>query len=295
MDDVQSPEQPIKKLSQEQKAGFTLLLIFAVIAVGLGFLQIRNTMYGPFRLGSGVPAEVSNDVNGVETLAYRDTDNDGLSDFDELYVYGTSPYLADTDSDGMPDGAEVQGGSNPACPQGKSCGNNIAASTDASGVASGTFSYSQLSGFATDYDFTQDFKSAQMNFLAQMLNDPSALRQLLVRQGMSAEQVNAISNDDLKKLTQQALAELNNPAYGASSTAALFSGVASDSSAPSGGTLSGGIQLPAELLKQLSDPAQARALLVKQGFDKSTLDKMSDEQIIALVQETLNALAAGAN
>ena len=40
-------------------------------------------------------------------LAVGDTDGDGLLDIDELYIYGTSPNLWDTDYDGCSDGAEV--------------------------------------------------------------------------------------------------------------------------------------------------------------------------------------------
>jgi hypothetical protein len=36
-----------------------------------------------------------------------DTDRDGLSDHDERYDYGTDPTRADTDLDGINDGAEV--------------------------------------------------------------------------------------------------------------------------------------------------------------------------------------------
>ncbi|MBI4326909.1 MAG: hypothetical protein HY674_16845, partial [Chloroflexi bacterium] len=42
-----------------------------------------------------------------------DTDVDGLTDFDELFVYGTNPRLADSDGDGIPDGYEVAHGLNP--------------------------------------------------------------------------------------------------------------------------------------------------------------------------------------
>jgi hypothetical protein len=36
-------------------------------------------------------------------LAERDTDRNGISDYDELYLLGTNPYLSDTDRDGIPD------------------------------------------------------------------------------------------------------------------------------------------------------------------------------------------------
>jgi len=38
-----------KSLSKEQKTGFILLLIFGFLTVFLGFFQIRNNIYGPFR------------------------------------------------------------------------------------------------------------------------------------------------------------------------------------------------------------------------------------------------------
>ncbi len=43
----------------------------------------------------------------------KDTDDDGLSDGDEVLVYGTNPLATDSDSDGMPDGWEVVKGLNP--------------------------------------------------------------------------------------------------------------------------------------------------------------------------------------
>lgn len=47
------------------------------------------------------------------TLAGMDTDNDGLSDYDEMFVYYTDPNFNDTDEGGSLDGAEVAGGLNP--------------------------------------------------------------------------------------------------------------------------------------------------------------------------------------
>lgn len=43
----------------------------------------------------------------------KDTDGDGISDIDELQLYGTNPRLIDTDSDGITDGIEVMRGYDP--------------------------------------------------------------------------------------------------------------------------------------------------------------------------------------
>ncbi|MDX1590396.1 MAG: OmpA family protein [Balneolaceae bacterium] len=42
-----------------------------------------------------------------EELMQRDSDGDGLNDYDEIYVYETSPLSPDTDDDGLNDYAEV--------------------------------------------------------------------------------------------------------------------------------------------------------------------------------------------
>lgn len=43
----------------------------------------------------------------------EDSDDDGLTDFEEIYNYGTDPTLPDTDGDGYGDELEVKGGFNP--------------------------------------------------------------------------------------------------------------------------------------------------------------------------------------
>ena len=61
---------------------------------------------------NGVPAMLDDDVV-VINVAALDTDMDGISDYDEINIYGTSPTKADTDGDFINDGVEVSNGSNP--------------------------------------------------------------------------------------------------------------------------------------------------------------------------------------
>ncbi len=46
-------------------------------------------------------------------LTYIDSDNDLLDDLQEIYIYQTNPFLNDSESDGMPDGWEVENNLNP--------------------------------------------------------------------------------------------------------------------------------------------------------------------------------------
>lgn len=57
-------------------------------------------------------------TNGQELLFntrpdMKDTDEDGLSDGDEVNIYRTNPIVADTDGDGLKDGEEIQRGTDP--------------------------------------------------------------------------------------------------------------------------------------------------------------------------------------
>ncbi len=50
-------------------------------------------------------------TTGLDPVA--DTDGDGLTDWEEVFVWGTYPDIADTDGDGLTDGGEVGDGTNP--------------------------------------------------------------------------------------------------------------------------------------------------------------------------------------
>lgn len=55
-------------------------------------------------------------VERTKEKASVDSDSDGVSDYDEVVIFKTNPFVADTDSDGFVDGAEILGGYNPLDP-----------------------------------------------------------------------------------------------------------------------------------------------------------------------------------
>lgn len=52
-------------------------------------------------------------AGGSAGSAGIDSDGDGLFDTDETSIYGTNPYVVDSDGDGAGDGLEVYNGTNP--------------------------------------------------------------------------------------------------------------------------------------------------------------------------------------
>ncbi len=49
----------------------------------------------------------------TQEQASKDSDNDNVSDYDEVNIYSTDPYAVDSDNDGFQDGAEILNGYNP--------------------------------------------------------------------------------------------------------------------------------------------------------------------------------------
>ncbi|MBR2355902.1 MAG: hypothetical protein IKA69_05960, partial [Kiritimatiellae bacterium] len=66
---------------------------------------------------NGIPDSAEDTSSWTDPLPasadLTDADGDGLTAFDEINLYGTNPYCADTDGDGMDDGWEVANGLNP--------------------------------------------------------------------------------------------------------------------------------------------------------------------------------------
>lgn len=112
----------LDNFDRRHKVGFLLLIVAVIAITSLWVIQLRRNIIAPLYGELQTNSVASNQPTQSEIdLRAKDTDSDGLNDWDELNVYKTSPYLNDTDSDTFTDKQEVDSGNDPTCPQGQSC------------------------------------------------------------------------------------------------------------------------------------------------------------------------------
>ncbi len=175
-----APNAFVRRFTQP---GVVLVAVVLTGAMGLvgGFRQIRSQILDPFAV---TPPPAS----GPIVQAAVDTDGDGLNDQLELQVYGTSPYLPDTDSDAVPDGQEVAAGTSPTCAAGASC--DPLTATGAAAPATTTAPITAPTP-PSGADIT-----------------PEQLRQLLVQSGLDTAQVNSLTDEELAAAWQAAVQQV---------------------------------------------------------------------------------------
>jgi hypothetical protein len=115
-----------QSLTIEQKLLVGVLGVAGVTALVFGLVQVRMSLIRPFTTDVQTLVDLKKRSGPTETelaeqAKKRDTDGDGVSDFDETNVYQTSPYVRDSDSDGEPDNIEIAKGTDPRCARGKTC------------------------------------------------------------------------------------------------------------------------------------------------------------------------------
>jgi hypothetical protein len=221
-------------LGKEQKVGLSFVVLCGLGAIVLGGLYLWRHVAHPFAITYTGPqlllgAEKQNAQ--VEAEKKMDTDKDEISDYDEKNVYGTSPYLADTDGDGVTDGAEITSGQDPNCAKGKTCDSILQdESAFRNAGVSGTFvdgvtapvqpvAPAELSGANT----TDAAASGELdvNAIAKLQNLSTAeVRDLLVSSGADPATVAGYSEDQIRALYAEILAALAKSAADAQAPAA---------------------------------------------------------------------------
>jgi hypothetical protein len=201
-------------LDKNQKIAVAGLAVFAVLVVILWMAQLKNNIYGPFNSTTSQNQAATEEENSDVALKAKDTDGDGLSDYDELNTYNTSPYLEDTDGDGFKDGEEIKKGYDPNCPQGKTCTGGLldnTAADQATTTNSNNMANTLLNQLgATSQPGATSSASSAANLTSDQLSalknlDATSLRQLLLQQGMDKTALDKISDADLLKSFQETL------------------------------------------------------------------------------------------
>ena len=224
-----------------------LLISLFLISIIASYFSLKTSIYGPFKKEKINPLT---EKNPLEDFQKKDTDRDGLSDFDEQYLYGTSIYLADSDSDGFSDKEEIEAKSNPNDPRSTPLNKEIKEETK-------PFSFEEKS-----------LKESKVEESSQEPT-PEEIRKILKEKGgLSEEILSKIDDETLLKLYRETKEE----------TGIDFKKLEIGEG--------GGESDLTERLSGLT-PAEIRNLLIQGGADPKILEQIPDEVLKTLFLESL--------
>lgn len=277
--------------SRREKVNSILILSVGLVAIGFGAFSFWFTVSNPFseivkeseRINQEALAKRQAEIDHLKTL---DTDGDGLTDYQELYTYGTSPYLKDSDGDGFNDYDEVMVNRTDAnCPEGMICSGLPTVMPNLNLTSTGFSITSSNNSLVTG---TDSIITAPM-----LTTDPTA-----IGTAITPDYIRSIMKDN--GATEEELAELSDQVITAEFREYLKSNpdvvkhfedlgmdVYSFMNPANNLNLSSLSDISSvEDLKQLSG-AQIRQLMINSGASESILGAFNDEQLKQLFLERL--------
>lgn len=308
-----TPTEAVAKETVKQKASLWIFIVIAFITTIFGGISIYKQLTDPFEPKprntneSGVVLGET-ELQKLQELKTKDTDGDTLNDYDELYVYDTSPYLADSDSDNASDAEELKTGQNPNCPAGTICDQPrktdtaVAVSNTTPGANTSSSVPPTVTNGATNTNAEAIDANTAQN---QQSTNADILRQTLKNAGAPAEVVDAMSDEDLLKLYEETVQETG---YNASQTNSVnqakddfipdevqnaYSDLLVDTENPYGALG----EVSAETLEQLKNlPAEEiRKLLVQLGGDATMLQTIDDTTLRAVFLQAIEEIVKSQN
>ena len=191
------------KLSREQKAGFMFVIVCGLTALVLGGQYLWTHMAEPFSISYTGPRFLTGSEEDAARISEQkrlDTDFDTVSDYDELNIYKTSPYLEDSDSDGLTDYSEISTGQDPNCAPDAPC-----AAVNNEDII--------LSNGPSSLDAESDKLTAREQALQAAMTElyglpPAEIRNLLLQSGADQAQVEAMTDEEVIALYEGILETL---------------------------------------------------------------------------------------
>jgi len=234
---------------KSKKSSILFLSFLTIFAVGLIYFQIRGAIFSPFKKSeqTAVDKQIESTVN---ILATQDTDEDGLTDFDEEFVYQTSVYLTDSDSDGFTDKQEADAGSDPLNPN-----------STPKLVKSETGSETNFLEKTFKAEEIQSFQEAGTEAKNQNEISAQEIRDLLVNSaGLSRDVVDKLDDEMLIKLYNETKQE----------TGIDLQTLGQEQAA-----------------EKIFDISQMRQILIEQGVDETMLNQVDDATLEQMFLEAL--------
>lgn len=203
-------------LSKGQKIAVVVLAFFSFFIIIVWMIQFKQGISAPLSGSKTVADTVTTGTTDPEKVdLVKDTDGDGLTDYNELNTYKTSPYLEDSDSDGFSDKVEIDSGKDPNCPTGAVCnavGANAVASTTESDVTSVTTPALNLNASqqannqaALNLSASTSVNTADLQKVLAGQVDAASLRKMLLEAGMDPTALGKISDEALMSSYKETL------------------------------------------------------------------------------------------
>lgn len=259
---VASGDTPLASLDNRSRA-FQVVLTIGIVAFGMSGWLIYNSVVSATRLvkvRSSVNAGNTNTATAIaklEQLKNTDTDNDGLSDYDELYNTHSSPYLFSSAGDGISDNEKIGLGLDPNCPQGKTC-----------------------PGFRLLTSIVD--QNGQLT--------PEFIRRSLQSAGVPQATLDQTDDATLLQIYRQVVGSATptntNAAMNANFSLGNTNGTSSISNTNTATSL--------EQIEQLTS-AEIRQLLIQNGVDASTLNTVDDTTLKAIFQQAISSNTTNTN
>jgi hypothetical protein len=242
-----------------KRRGLWVIIVLSFIILFLTIWQYPSYLRAPFsKYGQerGLwKSPIQQEAEKILALKTKDTDNDGLSDFDEIYIYNTSPYLADSDSDGFSDKEEIESGNDPNCPAGKICPKIEEASLSGAPLPEETVGV--LPGY-----------SGLLSGNASVAEIREALRQ----GGMSEEILNKLDDASLLELYNETLRE---------------TGTAGAAGVNANTNINANVNINTNNFNFDNLTAdELRRFLIQAGAEQSLLDGVDDETLLRIFKES---------